>query len=172
MAAARIHHRQRLHQVSWSTLAMWSAASLLPDLDFIGLAFGVPLDATWGHRGATHSFAFAISVGLATALVVRRRGQPAARIGIGVALVVASHPILDAMTNHGPGCALFWPFDATKYLAPWTPVPTLPNFESLTTIVAWQIAAQEFILFTPLWLFALWPFLRRRPVALGYNPPD
>jgi len=165
LAVARLYHHRQVPLVPVSTLAFWSWLSLTPDVDFIGLAFGVPIHSTWGHRGATHSFAFAIAAGLAVALFARWREWPARALGIAATLVVASHPILDAMTNHGPGCALFWPLDNARYLLPWRPLPTLPNFESLKTIVAWQIAAQEAALFAPVWLFALWPFVPRRTAS-------
>ena len=42
------------------------------------------------------------------------------------ALVVASHALLDTLTDGGLGCALFWPFDLTRYFAPWTPLPVSP----------------------------------------------
>jgi hypothetical protein len=33
-------------------------------------------------------------------------------------LVAASHAGLDTLTGSGLGCALFWPFDLTRYFAP------------------------------------------------------
>jgi hypothetical protein len=39
MAAARAYHEGRLPR--WSSLALWSALSLLPDVDVIGFARGV-----------------------------------------------------------------------------------------------------------------------------------
>ncbi|MEO6022039.1 MAG: metal-dependent hydrolase [Burkholderiales bacterium] len=38
-------------------------ATLLPDLDVIAFHFGVPYDSPFGHRGFTHSFAFAALIG-------------------------------------------------------------------------------------------------------------
>src|SRR5437763_14906295 len=40
------------------------ACSILPDIDVVGHAFGVPYRSVWGHRGITHSFAFAIVLAL------------------------------------------------------------------------------------------------------------
>src|SRR6266545_4831547 len=61
-------------------MAAWSALSLLPDADVIGFPFGVHYADPWGHRGATHSFAFALGVGSVIGLVAARRfRQPLAR---------------------------------------------------------------------------------------------
>lgn len=39
------------------------AASVIPDLDVIGFQFGVHYGTQFGHRGATHSIAFALALG-------------------------------------------------------------------------------------------------------------
>ena len=41
-------------------------------------------------------------------------------------LVLASHALLDTLTDGGLGCALLWPFDSTRYFAPWRPIPVSP----------------------------------------------
>ena len=50
-------------------MAAWSALSLLPDADVIGFSLGVEYGDPWGHRGATHSFAFSLIAGLTTGLI-------------------------------------------------------------------------------------------------------
>ncbi|HUE82443.1 MAG TPA: metal-dependent hydrolase, partial [Pyrinomonadaceae bacterium] len=37
-------------------------------------------------------------------------------------LVTASHGVLDALTDGGPGVAFFAPFDNTRYFFPWRPI--------------------------------------------------
>jgi membrane-bound metal-dependent hydrolase YbcI (DUF457 family) len=100
MTAARLVDRARVATVV--SLAFWSAVSLLPDVDVIGFSFGVAYADPWGHRGATHSFAIAAVVGVAGALVARRFGKPLLRTGITIALVLASHAVLDTMTAISP----------------------------------------------------------------------
>jgi inner membrane protein len=154
MTAARLADRGRAAPVS--SLALWSAVSLLPDLDVIGFSFGVRYADPWGHRGATHSLAIAALVGVAGALLARRYAKPPLRTGIMIALVLASHAVLDTMTDGGLGCALFWPFDRTRYFAPWRPIPVAPiGFGFLSPIGA-AIALTELVLFAPLLIFALW----------------
>jgi inner membrane protein len=154
MTAARLADRAPAATVS--AFACWSAVSLLPDLDVIGFSFGVRYADPWGHRGATHSLAIAALVGVAGALVARRFDKPPLRTGIMIALVLASHAGLDTMTDGGLGCALFWPFDHTRYFAPWRPIPVAPIGFGFLSPAGAAIAVTELVLFAPLLVFALW----------------
>jgi len=154
MTAARLADRARAASVS--ALALSSAVSLLPDLDVIGFSFGVRYADPWGHRGATHSLAIAALVGVVGGLVARRFGKPPLRTGIMIGLVLASHAVLDTMTDGGLGCALFWPFDGTRYFAPWRPIPVAPIGFGFLSPVGVAIALTELVLFAPLLVFALW----------------
>jgi inner membrane protein len=96
-----------------------------PDLDVVTVGLGVPWGHMLGHRGITHSLAFAAVLAVVvTATVFRGRGRP----GIWLVLFVAtaSHGALDAMTNGGSGVAFFAPFDDTRYFLPWRPIPVSP----------------------------------------------
>jgi inner membrane protein len=158
MAASRVYGGRRAP--SLSSIVSWSAISLLPDIDFIPVAFGIPYSGTFGHRGATHSFAFAAVVAVLIGLIENRRGRAAARVALTAALIVASHPLLDAMTTYGPGCAFFWPLDDTRYTLPWRVLPTKPPFAALWSLVAFRIVALEVLLYSPLVVFSLWPAYR------------
>jgi membrane-bound metal-dependent hydrolase YbcI (DUF457 family) len=74
--------------------------------------------------------------------------------------VLASHPLLDALTDGGLGCALFWPFDSTRYFAPWSPIPVAPIGARYFSPRGLSVALTEMVLFGPLFAFALRP---RRP---------
>jgi len=69
--------------------------------------------------------------------------------------VLASHALLDTMTDGGLGCALFWPFDLTRYFAPWRPIPVAPIGLAFFSPYGGVIALTELVLFSPLLLFAL-----------------
>jgi inner membrane protein len=153
MAAARIDRHAPVPR--WSSMASWSALSLLPDADVVGFALGVNYGDPWGHRGATHSFTFSVVVGLAVGLAASRFNRPAGRTGLIAAAVLASHAILDTMTDGGLGCALFWPFDLTRYFAPWRPIPVAPIGLAFFSPYGGIIALTELVLFSPLLLFAL-----------------
>ena len=104
--------------------------SVLPDVDVVGLALGIPYEHMLGHRGLTHSLTFA----LVMSLLVVRTGFPSVYLGSWIwwslvthfFLVTASHGVLDALTNGGLGIAFFAPFDNSRYFFPWTPLKVSP----------------------------------------------
>ena len=153
MAAARAHGEDR--RPSWRAFAAWSALSMLPDIDVIGFSMGVRYEDPWGHRGATHSFAFAVIVGIAAGLVARRFRRPALRTALFATVVLATHPLLDTMTDGGLGCALLWPFDLTRYFAPWRPIQVAPIGLAFLSPYGAIVAMSEIVLFLPFFVFAL-----------------
>src|SRR5580765_2703156 len=157
MAAARACDTRRAPR--WSAMAAWSALAMLPDLDVIGFSLGVRYQDPWGHRGATHSFVFSIVAGLLTGVMARWFNRPALRTGLSAATVLATHPILDTMTDGGLGCALFWPFDLTRYFAPWRPIPVSPIGLAYLAPYGLFVAVAECVIFSPVIAFAFW---RRR----------
>jgi hypothetical protein len=70
-------------------------------------------------------------------------------------VVVASHGLLDTLTDGGLGCALFWPFDTSRYFAPWRPIPVSPLGLGYLSPYGAFVATVELILFSPLVVFAL-----------------
>ena len=101
--------------------------AVLPDADVIGFRFGISYADAFGHRGFSHSLAFALlmgCVGFGTAPLLLR-GSRLMGFFIGF-LAVSSHILLDAMTNGGLGVAAFWPFDQTRYFCGWRPILVSP----------------------------------------------
>ena len=98
--------------------------AMLPDIDVIGFRFGISYDATWGHRGAMHSLAIGaiVAFGMAALIPALRKGWTMAFL----LFAVISHGLLDMMTDGGRGVALLWPFDSTRYFAPWRPIRVSP----------------------------------------------
>ena len=110
-------------------LTAGAALAVLPDIDAVGYWLGVPTRALLGHRGLTHSLAFALSIGLGTAWLLTRRGVPAAgrvRIALYLALAMVSHGLLDASTDGGQGIAFFAPFSSARYFLPFRPIAVSP----------------------------------------------
>lgn len=104
-------------------------AAAVPDLDVAVHWLGVPEGHPLGHRGLSHSLAFAaVLAALLSCTVFRDPGWRGRRLGLWLVLFVAiaSHGILDAMTSGGPGVALFAPFDDTRHFLPWRPIPVSP----------------------------------------------
>jgi inner membrane protein len=101
-------------------------ASDLPDLDVIAFRFGIPYASPFGHRGFSHSIAFAIIVALLGTFAARWfQASPGVVFGY-LFLAAASHGILDCFTNGGLGIALFWPFSSERYFAPFQPIEVSP----------------------------------------------
>src|SRR5262245_12180109 len=153
LAAARTYGEG--HRPRWQWAVAWSALSMLPDADVIGFSLGVPYEAAWGHRGATHSFAFAVIVGLAAGGMARWSKRPGLRTALFAAVVLATHPLLDTLTDGGLGCALFWPFDLTRYFSPWRPIQVAPIGLAFLSSYGAIVAMSEIVLFLPLVVFAL-----------------
>ena len=102
------------------------AFSILPDVDSIGFHLGVPYGALCGHRGLTHSLLFALIAAVLGAMWLDRRLDRQWKLALVLFFVMASHGVLDAMTNGGLGVAFFSPFDRQRYFLPWRPILVSP----------------------------------------------
>jgi inner membrane protein len=104
--------------------------SVLPDLDVLGFRVGVPYGHLLGHRGLSHSIAFAVflSASLTWLLPIAAQPSQAWRLqAFGfLCFSTLSHGILDALTNGGLGVAFFAPFENRRYLFPWRPIHVSP----------------------------------------------
>ncbi|MGA2422262.1 MAG: metal-dependent hydrolase, partial [Candidatus Acidiferrum sp.] len=106
-----------------------AVCAAIPDADVIGFAFGIHYGDFWGHRGFTHSLAFAAMLATTVVLVGFRHALPDIRrltLWFCFFLATASHGLLDAMTDGGLGVAFFAPFDNHRYFLPWRPIRVSP----------------------------------------------
>jgi inner membrane protein len=152
VAAARAHEG-RFH---WKAAVALSTFSMVPDLDVIAFKFGIPYAAPFGHRGATHSIAFAVLMGVA-AFAVTRSWKSTLVLG----LTVLTHPLLDMLTDGGLGCALFWPVTPARFFFPWTPLPVAPLGSGMLSARGLHVLLVEAACFIPLWIYAVWPKRKR-----------
>ena len=116
-------------RVPKSVWLVGTICAVLPDIDVIGFRFGVHYGDFLGHRGFTHSLAFAILLATALLFSLFPRGVPGlSRLTLWFYFFVAtaSHGVLDAMTDGGLGVAFFSPFDNLRYFFPWTPIRVSP----------------------------------------------
>src|SRR5439155_254109 len=107
-------------RAGWPARVWWAAAicAAVPDADVLGVFAGVPLGSLLGHRGLTHSLAFAAALAaIVTPLLVAPGTRR--RLWVYLFLATASHGIPDGMTDGGIGVAYFAPFDAARYYLPW-----------------------------------------------------
>lgn len=107
-------------------VAVAGASAMLPDADALLHFAGVPYASAFGHRGFTHSIAFAaLWATLLTYFWFRSENQ---RLWIGLVFFAAtlSHPLLDMFTSGGLGCALLSPFSFDRLFFPWRPIAVAP----------------------------------------------
>ena len=104
----------------WLYSAVAVALAVVPDLDsFSSAVYGSIL----GHRGFTHSLAFALWTGLlAASLCFRFLGTSFWLLSAIFFAVIASHGLLDAMTRGGADIPFFWPAGDERY-GNWGPLP-------------------------------------------------
>ncbi|HEX2676942.1 MAG TPA: metal-dependent hydrolase, partial [Polyangiales bacterium] len=89
-----------------------------------------------------------------------------ARTGFFVFVVVASHGLLDTLTQGGLGCALLWPWSDERFLAPMRVVPAAPIGRRFWSLAGLRVALLELAWLWPLLIYALWP-RRRKLQARG-----
>lgn len=99
---------------------------MIPDGDVVAFALGIPYEAPFGHRGASHSIVFAAIIGLLLMLREWRNFSRHSVLFTYLFLSAVSHPLLDMLTDGGLGIALFWPFSNERYFFPHTPIEVSP----------------------------------------------
>ncbi len=103
--------------------------AVLPDADVIAFALGIPYDHVLGHRGLSHSLAFAAllaAIVVAAAFRGERYGSMRVRLWTYFFAATASHGVLDAMTTGGLGVAFLAPVDDSRFFLPWRPILVSP----------------------------------------------
>ena len=110
----------------WILIAL---CAIIPDADVISYSLGVERGGMFAHRGFTHSIVFAVLCGGFIAFLVYKflqTGISFTKPLIFFSLVVFSHPLLDMLTDGGPGVALLAPFSNQRFFFPWRPVEVSP----------------------------------------------
>jgi inner membrane protein len=111
----------------------WVASAVcaaLPDIDVVSFAFGVHYSNMFGHRGITHSFSFALLLGITVVVLFFNEVPVFSSHWLLLAsyffVITSSHAVLDALTNGGLGIAFFAPFTNDRYFFPWRPIQVSP----------------------------------------------
>ncbi|RSZ60268.1 metal-dependent hydrolase [Massilia atriviolacea] len=99
-------------------LAAGVLASIVPDADVAGLHIGIPYANELGHRGASHSLAFAIVLGLLAAAFARQLNASRLAAFFFITASAVSHGLLDMLTSGGLGVALAWPVSEARMFFP------------------------------------------------------
>ena len=126
-------------------LATGLVASMLPDADTLGMLAGLPHGGVVGHRGLTHSIVFALLVASAATMLAAHLRATRRRTFAFVLACALSHPLLDTLTNGGPGIMLGWPFSTARVFAPWRPIEVSPIGAGFFSLRGLEVVASELL---------------------------
>lgn len=114
------------HRLPPRAAALGAFAAVVPDFDVAGFRFGIAYGDLLGHRGLTHSLAFAVALGAFGAVAWSRARRSRFHAWLYLALATASHGLFDALTDGGLGVALLAPFTNERFFFPWQPIAVSP----------------------------------------------
>lgn len=112
--------------ISRRLLIAGAAAAIMPDLDVVAFKLGIAYADAFGHRGASHSLAFALLLGLLALACARGLRSMRLAAFAFVTLSTLSHAVLDMFTNGGLGVAMWWPLSTGRLFAPWRVIEVSP----------------------------------------------
>jgi inner membrane protein len=113
--------------IPWTLVLVAAIAAAAPDVDGLSKHFlGVPANSIYGHRGAAHSLFAAVLAGLIAAAFHKRLGVSSLTAGVTITAAMASHGLLDMMTDAGEGVAYLWPISSARLFFDWRPIHSGP----------------------------------------------
>ena len=112
--------------VSGRLLAAGVVAAMLPDLDVLAFRAGIAYADQFGHRGFSHSLLLAFLLAVVAALFAERLRAARLTAFLFVLAAMASHGLLDMLTNGGLGVAWLWPFSDRRFFFPVQPIQVAP----------------------------------------------
>ncbi|HSI88981.1 MAG TPA: metal-dependent hydrolase [Pyrinomonadaceae bacterium] len=122
------------------------AASVIPDLDMLAFKFGIAYSHDFGHRGASHSLAFAALLGFLAALIAPWLRARRLTAFLFVTASAASHGLLDMLTNGGLGVALLWPYSGDRLFFPWRVIEVSPfSLWQFLGLKGWRVVGSELL---------------------------
>jgi inner membrane protein len=151
-----------------AAISAGGALALLPDADVLGLALGLSDGGFWGHRGYSHTLAFAGLVAGAVFVLLRRRAPNARFAAVLAFLAVGSHGVLDAMTYDSRGIAFFWPLFDDRLTLPLRIIPPAPTGFAYLSWRGAEVTTVELLYFLPVGVAALAPSIRLRSGSLRF----
>lgn len=119
-----------LYKTGAKLVLLGVVGAIIPDIDVLAFSMGIPYEHVLGHRGITHSFLFALLLGIGLTFAFfrpeERTGNRTTLIVVFLSICTASHAVLDAMTTGGLGVAFFAPFNNDRYFLPWRVIKVSP----------------------------------------------
>lgn len=109
--------------VPWKLVIAAAFAAAAPDIDGV-FKHLVTLSPTsiYAHRGAAHSLFVALAAGVIAACFHRKLEVKPLTAGVVIAAAMASHGLLDMMTDTGRGVAYLWPLNSARMISDWRPI--------------------------------------------------
>lgn len=121
-------------------------ASIIPDLDVLAFWLDRAYSHDLGHRGITHSLAFAVVLGFVAALLASWLRAKRLNSFLFVTISAASHGVLDMLTNGGLGVALLWPYSSERIFFPWRVIEVSPlSLWQFLGLRGWRVVGSEFL---------------------------
>ena len=143
--------------VPWRLIAAAAVTSALPDADWLAQhLWNLPAASVYSHRGAAHSLFAALATGLIAATLHRwlRVSPLTAATAVGAAM--ASHGVLDMMTNSGKPVAYLWPLSSVRLWADWRPIQSTPvHLQSIATGILTRLQTEAWQIILPIFAGAL-----------------
>ena len=150
-------------------LAAAVLAAMAPDLDgLMRPLLGVARDSIYGHRGFSHSLFVALAFGALAAACHRQLKVRPLAAAVVVAASMASHGLMDMMTNSGKPVAYLWPLTSLRMFADWRPFPGTPHAPSFLREVSSRVSPEIVHILLPLFGAAL--LVRGCAMAFGKTP--
>lgn len=139
--------------------AVAALVATIPDADLALRPFGLSAgNGAWAHRGASHALVVGPAVSIAAWLLGMR-----VREAVCYGLAIASHGLVDTLSESERGVALLWPVRVRRFTAPYRPVIAHPSYISWLDWRSWlPVFARETLVFSPAIVMAIWPG-RRAP---------
>jgi inner membrane protein len=149
-------------------IAVGAAASVIPDLDVLAFRLNIAYSSDYGHRGFSHSLAFAAVLGFIAALIAPILRGKRLNSFLFVTISAASHGLLDMLTNGGLGVALFWPYLSERMFFPWRVIEVSPlSLWQFLGLRGWRVIASELLW---VWLPAVVVFVLMAVATAGRKP--
>jgi len=163
LGLSALFYRREVPKGVW---ALGAVCAALPDLDVVAFRLGIPYEHVLGHRGLSHSPAFAAVLAAALVALFFRRGVPGlgpGMLGLYLFVATASHGLLDAFTDGGLGVAFFAPFSNERFFFPFRPIDASPlNLRRFLTGRGLEVLRNELV-----WVWL--PSMLLAGLALGWR---
>lgn len=153
--------------IPWKLMIVAAFAAAAPDIDAASSHFWrLPPSSIYVHRGAAHSLFVALAAGMIAAAFHKRLGVRPLTAGVVIAASMASHGILDMMTESGRPVAYLWPLTSVRLLADWRPFHSgAVHRAHLAADVVARFQSELWQLIIPMFAIAVIVWICRRAVS-------